>query len=352
MDREKIKNIIIYTLCILLFLYFGYSAYYFYNLSIVDETKVLTYSARDNSNYEVYYMNTNLIGGKSMGESFIKKYIDKVKINFDYNLEFSDKVNINSNYLIKATVIVYSPNGQDELWRSTSDYLLKETKNELSNTKYLNNKYSIELDYQKYLGLYEEFKQDTGIFSDAKILVEFLNNSDITSEFSPIDKNDTISYNIPLTNSTITISKTSSASGIKYTKTDNNKVMRREIKYLGLFFVYLVMAFICLIIIIHQITKYIRGKNEYKNTLKRILRDYNSIIVSIKKMPKLNDKKIVEVTDFSELVDVELELRRPINFIEKKVDAEAWFLIITSDITWIYKLIKKKGEKNEKDKKE
>ena len=348
---KKLKTITFLSITFGLLLVFSYFAYVNYKLSVINKTKVLTYETIDKSTYEVYYMDTKLVSGKSNGESFIKKYINNIKINFDYKMNFSDTVNINNNYLIKSTLVVYSPDESSELWRSKSDYLLKETSKENKNVNRNNNKYTVNIDYQKYVNLYEEFKQDTNIYSNAKILVEFMNNSNINyNTLKTIYKNDITSFDIPVVDSTIIINKNTTATGIKYTKIDNNKVVKREMKYLGLFFLYLILDILCLIIIISIIIKYLKERNEYHNKLKRILKDYNSIIINIKKLPKLNDKKIVEVTHFSELIDVELELRKPINFIETKENKESWFLIITSDIIWVYKLIKKKGDKNEKKK--
>lgn len=350
---NKFKHITIYIILSLLTIYFIYTAINYYKLSIVDNTKYLTYETLDKSYYELYYMNNNLIKGRSTTNSFIKKYIDKIKINYDYSINFSDLVDINNSYLVKATLVVYSPNSEDEIWRSNSEYLQDEKETKITKNKSLNNKESVTIDYQKYLDLYETFKKETGIYSDAKILVEFMNTSNINYEsIKPINKNDTISYNIPLTDATIKITKNNNIKDIKTTKIASTKVMKRETKYLGLGFLYTFLSIICLGTIIYLIIKYLYNRDKYQNILRKILKDYDSIIISVKKVPKLDPKKLVEVTNFKELVDVELELHKPINFIEVKENKEAWFLIITSDITWIYKLKKIKGEdKNAKRKK-
>ena len=350
---NKVKNITIYIIISLLSIYFTYIAINYYKQSLIDNTKYLTYETLDKSYYELYYMSNNLIKGRSTTNSFIKKYIDKIKINYDYSINFSDLVDINNSYLIKATLIVYSPNTEDEIWRSNSEYLQSEKEKKITKNKTLANKESVTIDYQKYLELSETFKKETGIYSDSKILVEFMNTSNINYDnLKPINKNDTITYNIPLTDATIKITKDNNIKESKTTKYDNNKVMKREFKYLKLAILYLILGITCLGILIYRFWKYINQKDEYSNKLRKILKDYDSIIINITKMPKLNDNKIVEVTNFKELVDVELELHKPINYIEVKENKEAWFLIITNDITWIYKLIKRKGDnKNAKKKK-
>ena len=75
---------------------------------------------------------------------------------------------------------------------------------------------------------------------------------------------------------------------------------------------------------------------KYKNQLNKILKSYDNIIVNIKSLPSLKDKKIMNVTSFNELLDAQRETRIPINYCEKKKNSEAYFIIIEGENAWIY----------------
>ena len=68
-------------------------------------------------------------------------------------------------------------------------------------------------------------------------------------------------------------------------------------------------------------------------------------------MPDLDEKKIINVNSFDELVDAQNEVRMPINFIELERNELSKFILISDSIIWIYTLIDEKNQIKEKNKK-
>jgi len=339
----RIKSSVVYSICILLILLISYAGLIYYkNYGREYVLKEIEYNSVEDSKYEVYYNENKIISGIPKEEGFIRKYTDHIDLNFNYMLNFSDVVSGSQESLVKAKLIIYAPNSLTKIWESDVDYLIPNKIVEYENTSQYKFNNKVTIDYKKYLNMYEDFKEDTSIVSNAKILVEFVSGSIAEATDIPkIIKTDTITYDIPLSDVTFTINKTtnidSESKTSKKISDDNNKQ-----KYLYLMFI-CVLSIIILVYI--MVIRYFDDKKRngyYKNKLNKILKSYDNIIVNIESIPSLKDKKIINVTTFEELLDAQLEIRMPINYCETAKNIESKFIIITNDIAWVY-VLKKEG---------
>lgn len=81
--------------------------------------------------------------------------------------------------------------------------------------------------------------------------------------------------------------------------------------YVMVFGTLTIILFICLIISIFT------SKNEeeiYKSTINKILRTYESILVKSNTIPNLEEKNIILVESFEDLVNAQVEIRKPIYY--------------------------------------
>ena len=107
MKRRKIKSSITYFLGIILIISFSYLAYYSYTRSTKKiVSSEVSYSSVDNSSYEVYYSDSKIFSGKSLEESFVQKYTDIIKFDFDYNLNFTAGVSGKSETVVKSYLVI------------------------------------------------------------------------------------------------------------------------------------------------------------------------------------------------------------------------------------------------------
>lgn len=309
--------------------------------------KEITYKGIDNSSYDVYYTGSDIINGKVIQDEYIKKYTDKISLNYDYTLEFSDVVSGTQEVLAKASLIVYAPNSSSEIYKSDIEYLIKNKKLEYENSNQYKYKNSIEIDYQKYVDLYNQIKNETSIISDAKISIEFISSSIAkTKGIAKITKTDNIIYDIPLSSVTYSINKKTNIENNSkvYKQIDNNQNRLYLYSFYGCVFVLIIF----LTMFINKIIEYGKNKNNYRQKLNKILKTYDNIIVDVKEIPNFGDKNVINVTSFEELLDAQMEMRLPINYLETIKGYEAKFVIVTNDIAWIYILRKKEGMENEK----
>ena len=59
----------------------------------------------------------------------------------------------------------------------------------------------------------------------------------------------------------------------------------------------------------------------------------------------MNDLKVIEVNTFSELIDAHSEVRMPINYYEEVTDYKSVFVLVSTNMAWVYTLINHEYEK-------
>ncbi len=98
-----------------------------------------------------------------------------------------------------------------------------------------------------------------------------------------------------------------------------------------------IVAFLLLFLFLRGI---LNKEEPFTELLNKTLRTYDSILVEIEGFPKLNDKKIVKVKYFKDLVNVQFDLRKPIYYFKEEECCN--FLILSSDTAYVYILKKNK----------
>ena len=317
----------IYYIGIFLIIFFSitiYTSYLKLNKNIVDSS--ISYSSSDNSNYEVIYSGS----GKTNNDTFIRKYVDTINFNFNYLLNFSSIVSGYEEVVAKASVVVMDPNEDSIIYRSNPDYLLKDSFDYKDTGLFRSNKI-ITIPYKKYLDIYNNFKDDTSIISNSYISVEFISSSIVSpNNMNSININDTISYKIPLSSPTFSIEKVSNLSDKVVNKYKDNDINFYSFLIRFSYFI----IFISLTVMFFKYFFDNKRKDKYDSKLKKILKSYNSIIVNVSNIPNINKKDVIMVETFYELLNAQMELRVPINFIKEKNKSK--FVIIGNNVLWMY----------------
>lgn len=71
---------------------------------------------------------------------------------------------------------------------------------------------------------------------------------------------------------------------------------------------------ICAILFIRTAFMKTSEKDVYEYNLKSILKTYDAVLVQTKNVPSIDDKSVILVNKFEEMVDAQLEFRRPIYY--------------------------------------
>lgn len=96
----------------------------------------------------------------------------------------------------------------------------------------------------------------------------------------------------------------------------------------------LIAAAVTVILLITTITYALNTRNEeaiYNSTLKKVLNNYDAILVESHNFPDLKGKNIIKVTNMDDLVDAQIEIRKPIYYMIEGEDSCSFVLLDNSE---------------------
>ena len=79
---------------------------------------------------------------------------------------------------------------------------------------------------------------------------------------------------------------------------------------------------------------------DFLSALKRenILKRYKDKIIKVRNLPLIDDKSVVLASNFKDLLSIQKETNKPINYLDIKNRYEATFVIMVENVSYVYKL--------------
>lgn len=274
------------------------------------------------------------------GGQYISDLVRNIDAEFTYNYSASKMLYLKYTYDIKATV--YGEyNIEDEQEKVlTKEYIILDKKNEvISDTTSFSIKEPLTIDYRFYNDVITSFKQELKLPVNSYVNVTFTVNILGTVDGETIKDTKVKTLSIPLNEQAFKISILDNNDDKKDFKVD----IRQNIPKVDTFDkeklldgIILAVFTIIVFLMSYKAMFGIRKKNNFNIKLKRILREYGDIIVQI--VSPINDSTydVVEVKGFSEMIDLEEELRTPINFYETIYGYEGEFVLVNNNILYKY----------------
>lgn len=310
----------------------------------LEEIKYL-YEIKNNIDYKVYMFENNFFEEEylDMNKQYMAKLVDSINVNFYNNLAISKKSNIEFDYEVRASINAKTPSTDgifdSILW--TKNYILLDkvqssvngvVKNELN--------VPLEIDYQIYKQLVTEFQNQMRLDVNAYLNVDFIVNYKIYVDGDKVIKTEVLNMQIPLSTQTfqITTNYKAKTNEITYQQIENNNTVKIVGGFI-LFFSSLFCGVVLLLILISD-TK----RTEYIIQLNKIIKNYGDVIAAISNLPNISDREIYEMRSFTDLINIEEELKIPIIYYEKRKSKEGWFLIIHNNNVYRY-ILKEKQKK-------
>lgn len=341
-DAKYIIRYLVYTFLVCIFVIIGA----FYYKKSIGKTVVtsVNYSESSDIDYKVFLKKNNFFEEKFLekkdledeNKTLITQLIDYIKINYIYSIEYDKPISGKYSYYLKAKIEANKANAESGNYWS-KEYILTDKK-----TIDFNNSYnysiveSIDIDYDKYNDLLNEFKKSFNLSIDGALkIVLVIENEGKSSEFTkPFTINANPELNIPLTKAAMEIkidtNDTNKTNNIVEKFVSDDKIF---VKYQIGMIVSLILAIIFIILMILSI-KAQRNANRYYVKLKKILSTYDSIIVNVSSLPDMDKFNVINVRTFEELLDAHSEVRMPINYYKSK--NKATFILVNDTILWIY----------------
>lgn len=343
MIRYKPSKFLRYSAYILLALALACVAFVFQKKVVNDNIlATITYVENQSSDYKVFYKANKFYQNQYIksGESYVTSYINYIDLDFNYISNFTEAINGEYSYKIDGSLVVFNPDDKDEKYLK-KDYKLD--KGDLKKVKDVRSNvinYNLRFDFPTYLEEYQAYKKaDPSVISDAKFVITMsITNKAVFPGVEDIKFDSTITYEIPLSESTFKITSSNTLKDQPTTKNsyESNESKRVYVKSISL------VAWIATFIVLLKFayTCYIdnKNKNVYEKKLNRILNTYDSILVSVSAMQNIEGLSIINVDSFDELVDAQAEVRLPINYKVNKENRSTTFILVRNNMAWVYSL--------------
>ena len=321
---------------VILFLSLVVTSYIFINKSIViQEAKNVSYEEHGNADYKVFLKDNIYYEDKYLDKnmSYIANLIDYISV--DYNYKFKADTLFDGEYSYKIRADLEILNAENKTLFFTKKYdLIKEKTFTIENQNEYNIVENIKIDYDHYNSLANGFKSSYGVDTESNLIIylDIYRNIDQNSINNPnINGNETIKLTIPLSEKAINIKMDSMEINNKNVITSLDDYYLEDIKYLIIGIISLIVSLYLFIKIVKRLSRLSISPTDYDKTLKKILNQYDRLIVTTSSMPNLEKNNIIKLKEFVELLDAKDNLHKPIFFIEVTPHQKAYFFIQDDD---------------------
>ena len=283
----------------------------------IDREKVepIKYNDVNNTTYKVY-LNQNDVYEEEyldMNRAYVANLIDSVDIDFNYLFNIEQLTTMTFDYKIIANLVIENVNGTNYVDR---DYVLKDsTMKELEDGGATTINESITIDYEYYNALANKFKAETGVDTTSYLNVYMIVNKKTDPDLNyKINENTKLNVKIPLSEKAIEININSNDKMTTKEVTPKGNIIF-NVEYLILEIAFFIITCIFLSSSIRLMGLMIKVKTPYDKYVKKLLKEYDRLIVETKAIINMDDCKIIEVKSFTELLDVRDNLKLPILYL-------------------------------------
>lgn len=334
--RVLIKIIILVFFAIGLYLIFTSL-----NLSTSKEKVLMSYDVEQNLSYNVNLFENSYITDESLSkiDNYVTSLVSSIDLKFNYIYEAIEEGDYNYNYKVNATLYgEYQGSADDnnsKLWIEEFN-LLPDTVKEVNNVNSFSISENINLNFQNYNAQVANFKSALNVPINAYLEVIMTINVKGEANSCDVVEKDTQKFVIPLNQLTFKVEKDKKNDKHEVITHKEEKVENDMLRFdIGILFI---VYSITMLILTFKLIFVVRGKSKFDIELNRILKSYGDVIVEIITPINLSRKDIVLVKSFNEMLDLEEELRIPINFIRLSENVGE-FIIINNDICYKWVLM-------------
>lgn len=341
MKKAKEKNYylkeIILILSFILFIILSFLC--FKKSIIIQREQNVFYEEIGSPNYKIYLKDNNYYKQDYLDKdmSYIANLIDYISINYNYKFISDTELNGEYYYKIVANLEIRNPKNNSLFYQEKYE-LSEEKKFPIKNEKeYVINE-TIDIKYDNYNEIANNFEASYGVDTESNLTVslELHRKVDGTlSSNSDINSDNKINLIIPLSEKTINLKTEPLAMKNKNVVISLNQYKIDDINYLICTLLFLGFALTIFI----YITKKIMPKgNAYDKMLRKILRQYDRLIVNVNTKPNFKSSNTIEVNSFYELLDAKDNIHNAIFYYEVIPHQQCYFYINSDNNFIVYTL--------------
>ena len=326
--RKRIINRLIFDVCMFLFLLVIGTLLLNKSLQFENE-KVIKYNEKSNLDYKVYLKKNDFYEEDYLGKDmlYVASLIDKLAIDFDYSFISEDKENIDFTYSIVAKLSIENLLGTKSYFEKSYTLLDNKTVRMNGTTSQLISEH-INVDYPYYNSLANNFKNQYGVEADSKLTIYMLiNKKNIEQSDFVLDSSSVMNVVVPLSERAVDISL-----DYKNINETSNIIKKQSMTIKD--YLPLVLAAIFIILSLIMMIKGMRNikllhgkKSEYDKQVSKILKEYDRLIAETSTLMSFDNKEIITVNKFTELLDIHDNLQLPIMYYEVEEHKLSYFYI-------------------------
>ena len=300
--------------------------------------KIIKYNEKSNLDYKVYLIKNDFYEQEYLDKDmlYVASLIDKILIDFDYKFESEDKEDIDFTYSILAKLSINNNTNTKSYFEKTYT-LVSDKKINMTNSTGQTIKEQISLDYPYYNKLANGFKNMYGVDVDSRLTVFMLVNKKNTANANfTMDNNSIMNIVIPLSERSVDIK-------LDYKEiNETSNIIKKQtmtIKdYIPLILsvILIILALIMMIKAMRNINLLRKKKTAYDKFIARILKEYDRLIAESGTLLSFDDKEIIHIAKFTELLDVHDNLQLPIMYYEEIEHELSHFYISHQNVIYLF----------------
>jgi hypothetical protein len=305
----------------------------------ITKNEKINYEEKSNVNYKVYLKENTPDGENFLGKDlvYVSSNIDDIGVDFKYDFKVDKKSNIVYTYKVIAKLFVTNELGED-YYPEREFSLLDSTDGMIRNKEDYTIDVSLDINYDNYKKITNEYKEKLGITTNSSLKVYFI------VETKSMDDNSYYLADTEETTVEIPLYVKERDVKIKVNEVDNKETLRTEAKisitspwYVALCLLFFTLLIIFINIICKKLGLLMYKDNEYDRLIKKLIRKYDRYIVDTPTPPN-KSLRIIRVDSFDEMLDASKNVREPIMFYEITKHAKCEFYITHNNELYLYKV--------------
>lgn len=316
------------------------------------EESIIGYNEVGNIDYKVFLKENNYYKEQYLGKDmqYVASIIKNIVPTFTYEMHSEEKMEYTYNYKVSADLIISDPNDNNKVLYKRPSLIVKDTKEKVTGGSFRVDQ-DVSINYDEYNNYVNAFKKEYALSVNSKLVLTF--NIDVTGK-SPALKEDfkkssKLVIAIPMSEQTINI-------GIDTSDINNSGTLERnymsQIKKPVALVLGIIVGLLSLALLYIVIYNFLTNRSKtdvYKATIKSILREYDRAIVSSKTADTIDESKynVIEVPRIEELLDAHDSTGKPILYNEDTENNISTFIIVSDEILYKYRVVKKELEEKE-----
>ena len=316
------------------------------------EESIIGYNEVGNIDYKVFLKENNYYKEQYLGKDmqYVASIIKDIVPTFTYEMHSEEKMEYTYNYKVSADLIISDPNDNNKVLYKRPSLLVKDTKEKVTGGSFRVDQ-DVSINYDEYNNYVNAFKKEYALSVNSKLVLTF--NIDVTGK-SPALKEDfkkssKLVIAIPMSEQTINIGIDTSDINNSGTIEKNYMSQIKKPVALVLGIIVGLLSLALLYIVIYNFLTNRSKTDVYKATIKSILREYDRAIVSSKTADTIDESKynVIEVPRIEELLDAHDSTGKPILYNEDTENDISTFIIVSDEILYKYRVVKKELEEQE-----